>query len=140
MKTFFSILSVPTRPESDEKIAVGLLLSDGIISKFDYSVNKLKVVKELVNESQYNFTENYLKSIEKLNFRNDENEGKQKVVNEQYIGYLSDYNNNVVTFCKPVKIDLVVDEENFSRLFEKFIDSSEAEKINTYVEDHDVKP
>ena len=105
MKTFFSILSVPTKPESDEKIAVGLLFSNGVISKFDYSFNKLKVVKELVNESQYFFIENYFKAIEKHTFRNDENEGKQTVVNEQYIGYLSDYDNNVITFHKPVKID-----------------------------------
>jgi hypothetical protein len=131
MKTFFSILSVPIRQESDEKIAVALLLSDGVISKFDYSLNKLKVVKELVKESRYKFIKNYLKSIEKINFRIEKNEGElnfpeniaiqQSAVNEQYIGYLSDYDNNVITFRKPVKIDLDVNDVNFERLFEKYV-------------------
>jgi len=132
MKTFFSILSVPIRQESDEKIAVGLLLSDGIISKFVYSHNKLKVVKELVTEARYKFIRKYLTSIEKTNFRIDEVSGvinftenaeiQQSAFNEQYISYLSDYNNNIVTFRKPVKIDLSVNDENFVRLFEKYVD------------------
>jgi hypothetical protein len=46
---------------------------------------------------------------------------QQSAVNEQYIGYLSDYDNNVITFRKPVKIDLDVNDVNFERLFEKYV-------------------
>ena len=136
MKTFFSILSVPIRQESEEKIAIGLLLSDGIISRFHYSFNKLKVVKDLVNDSRYKFIRKYLKSIEKINFRIDENNGRiefpenvemqHAVLNEPYIDYLSVYNNNIITFCKPVRIDIPVNEENFIRLFEKYVDVEQA--------------
>jgi hypothetical protein len=132
MKTFFSILSVPIRQESEEKLAIGLLLSNGIISKFHYSINKLKIVKNLVNESRYKFIKRYVKAIGKLNFKIDESNNlifspdtedmQHPVVNEQYIDYLSLYNNNVITFCKPVRIDIAINEENFIRLFEKYID------------------
>jgi len=132
MKTFFSILSIPIRQESGEKIAVGLLLSDGINSRFEYSCSKLKVVKDLVNESRYKFIRKYLRSIEKVNFRIDENKGRidfvknpemqYSYINEPYIDYISVYNNNILVFCKPIRIDISVNEENFIRLFEKYVD------------------
>lgn len=132
METFFSILSVPLRQESEEKIAIGLVLSDSLKSQFHYSSNKLKIVKELLGETRYKFIRRYLKSIEKTNFSSNKQSGKigfsenlhlqNSMMNEPYFEYLSVYNRNIVTFSKPVRIDIEFNDENFLKLFEKYID------------------
>ncbi|MEI6454802.1 MAG: hypothetical protein WCO93_00815 [bacterium] len=131
MKTFFSILSAPIRPESGEQIALGLIMSDGEKSLFDYSLNKLGVIKSLVGEAQHHFIKKYLRSIENVINRVDVNDleiipwlqdQKNVVINEPYIEYLSVYNRNVLSFSKPVRIDMAVIQENFNQLFEKFVD------------------
>lgn len=133
MKTFYCILSVPIRPESDEKIALGLLLSDGQNSIFHYSTNKLRIIGDLVNDEQHKFIKRYLKSIEAVSHKVDGNIDKIQfsessnelnvVLNEPYFEYLSTYNKNVLFFSKPIRIDLPVNEEIYKRLFEKYIDT-----------------
>jgi hypothetical protein len=53
MKAFYSILSAVINSVSGEKISLGLLLSDGNTSIFNYSNNRLSLVNSIVdNESQ----------------------------------------------------------------------------------------
>ena len=102
----------------------------------------MRILKELVTESHYKFIKKYLKSIEKINIGIDEVNGmisfpenaeiQQSAFNEQYIGYLSDYNNNIITFRKPVKIEVPVDDISFLRLFEKYVDT-EKPFVETFV-------
>lgn len=131
MKTFFSILSAPIRPESGEQISLGLILSDGNKSLFNFSVTKLAVIKSLTEDSSYHFIKRYLKAIENVINKVDTDDPtliprihdqKNIVVNEPYIEYLSIYNRNVLSFSKPAKIDVEVTPEKFNQLFEKFID------------------
>lgn len=131
MKTFFSILSVPIRPESGEQIALGLIMSNGETSLFDFSFNKLGVIKSLAGEAQHHFIRKYLRSVENIINRIDLNDSelipwlqdqKNVVVNEPYIEYLSVYNHNVLSFSKPMRVDLTVNDQNFHQLFEKFVD------------------
>jgi hypothetical protein len=131
MKTFFSIFSASIRPESGEQLALGLILSDGETSIFDFSDNKLGILGSLVDVMQHHFIKKYLRSVENVINKVDTNDPdiipwlqdqQNIVVNEPYIEYLSIYNRNVLSFSKPVGIDLAVTPENFQQLFEKFID------------------
>ena len=135
MKTFFSILSASIRPESGEQIALGLILSDGETSIFDFSFNKLSVIISLTTDEQHHFIKKYLKAIENVIHRVDGNDPdmipwlqdqRNVVVNEPYIEYLSVYSRNVLAFSKPIRIDLSVTAVNFHQLFEKFVDRIKA--------------
>lgn len=131
MNTFYSILSAVINPVSGEKISVGLLLSDGNRSLFDFSENWLSLLNSLVDKETKKFIRHYLKSIESVLDKIDLNQeqltildeaGKNLAVNESYIAYLSVYNQNVISFSKPVSIDVKVEEQVFTALFSKFID------------------
>src|SRR6056297_561436 len=131
MKTFYSILSAVINPVSGEKISVGLLLSDGNRSLFDFSENRLSLLNSLIDKETRKFVRQYLKSIESVLNKIDINQeqltildeaGKNLVVNEPYIAYLSVYNQNVISFSKPVSINVKVEKQVFSNLFSKFID------------------
>lgn len=132
MKTFYSILSAAINPSTGEKISVGLLLSDGNRSKFSFSDNRLSLLNGLLDKETRKFLRQYMKSVEKVIEEIDINQaqmsifeetGKNVIINEPYISYLNIYNQNVITFSKPVAIDVPVNEQIFSVLFEKFIDS-----------------
>jgi hypothetical protein len=131
MKTFYSILSAVINPVSGEKISLGMLLSDGNTSLFNFSDTRLSLVGSLIDKENKKFIKQYLKSIEnvinKIDINDDqltifENEGKNLIVNESYIDYLSSYSQNVISFSKPVAIDVNVDQKIFESLFVKFID------------------
>jgi hypothetical protein len=130
MKTFYSILSAVINPSTNENLSLGLLLSDGNNSFFSYSRNRFSILKEMIQPEKKKFIDSYLKSIKKIIDKVDINEiqstilieeGKNIIVNEKYIDYLSVYNNNVITFSKPVSIDVEVRPEIFDKLFARFI-------------------
>jgi hypothetical protein len=131
MKTFYSILSVIINSVSGEKISIGLLLSDGNRSLFAFSENRLSLLSSLVDKETKKFVRQYLKSIESIIKKIDVNQdqltileetGKNLIINEPYISYLSIYNQNVISFSKPVSIDVKIEEKIFSKLFSRFID------------------
>lgn len=131
MKTFYSILSVVINPVSSEKISLGLLLSDGNSSFFRHSQNRLSLIRSVIDSESFKLVSHYLKSIRKVTDKIDVNqdqhtifdqEGKNLIVNESYISYLSDYSHNIISFSKPVAIDLSVNKEIFDKLFVRFIE------------------
>ncbi|MBN2776868.1 MAG: hypothetical protein JXR36_04465 [Bacteroidales bacterium] len=130
MKTFYSILSAVINPISGEKISIGLLLSNGNESIFRCSDNRMAIVSKILNSDSRTFIKNYIKSIESVIKRidiNDDssnifyNEGKNVIVNEPYIEYLSRYSKNVISFSKPTSIDVDVVGSVYDSLFAKFI-------------------
>lgn len=131
MKTFYSILSVVINPVSSEKISLGLLLSDGNTSFVGHSKNRLSLIRSVIDKESYTLVKQYLQSINAVINEIDINrnqrtifgqEGKNLIVNESYINYLSDYSRNVISFSKPVAIDLPVKQEIFDNLFVRFIE------------------
>lgn len=137
MKTFYSILSVNIRPEINERLSLGLLMICGEKVLFRHSSSKLSVIQKLISKDVYKATQNYLKLIESSvasneTFSSNKNEFQFKIENkydrlfsEQYIEYLSRYNNNLISFSKPNFIDLDANEQIFNLLFNKFIDIEE---------------
>ncbi len=134
METFYSILSVTLRPEIDEKLSVGIVLIGKNKVFFYSSSNKLIALKKLVSQNVYNGIKHSIKLIEKgFNIKQREYYNPQQVLeldiksksdvfNYNYIDYLSRYNNNIITFSKPVEINVEYSVELFHNLFQKFVD------------------
>jgi hypothetical protein len=121
MNSFYSILTVPIRPSSQEQLNIGLLLFDERNLVFKFSNRKLDFIKKLLPENSFNLLKSYVFGLaEKLN--SSENERwKSKFSSTEFIGYLSNYNNNLITFSKPTAIELEANDVNYKALFERFI-------------------
>jgi len=138
MKTFYSILSINIRPEINERLSIGLLMICGEKVLFRHSASKLSVIQKLISKDVYKATQNYLKLVEtsvtsneaissnKNEFRFKIESKYDRLFSEQYIEYLSRYNNNLISFSKPNFVDLEANEQIFRLLFNKFIDIEEA--------------
>lgn len=137
MKSFYSILSVYIKPEIDEHLSVGLIMIHGEKVFFHYSKPKLSLIQQLLGKNRYKATLNYLKLVKKsvdenknsIDHRNDllslDTKTKySRLFSEQYIEYLSRYNNNLVTFSKPQLIELEANNLVFEKLFKKLVDSA----------------
>ena len=137
MKPFYSIIYAVIRPEIDEKISVGIILLDENQVSLSISENKLSSLKKTVSKNYLNSIKFSLSLIEKsfiLKQSSSNNpqrilelkvKDKSNVFNYSYIEYLSRYNNNVLTFSKPIEINLKITNDLFLTLFHKFVDKYE---------------
>jgi len=125
MKTFYSILYCTIRPNVEERVSIGLFIGNERTCKFQFSNEKLLVIKGLFTESAFNMLKISLKSLQKLSV-----ECETDVLNsyrgastlkEQYFSYLSKYSNNLLTYSQPKAIDIHLNQNIFEKLFEKFI-------------------
>lgn len=130
MKTLFSILYVPISATLDEKVSIGLVMSDGEQQFFKYSHSKLNAIKGLLDNESYIILKSYLKSLEKeINTVTESGKelfsagitSKAKWVSNSYISYLSKYSNNLLQFSEPKFIDVPLTEITFRKVFEKYI-------------------
>jgi len=130
MRTIFSILYIPISATLDEKVSIGLVMSNGEEHFFKYSHQKLQAIKGLLNNESYLILKTYLKSLEKeINITEENNNNlfsidiasKAKWVNHSYISYLSKYSNNLLQFSEPKFIDVSLSNAIYRRVFEKYI-------------------
>ncbi|WP_299672257.1 hypothetical protein [uncultured Polaribacter sp.] len=130
MKTIYSILYVNLNTTLNERVSIGVVVSNGIKNYFKYSIEKLSAFKGILNNERYGLIKNYLKSIEKqigassVNISSqlfEKKEFQNNWVNESYLTYLSKYSNNIVQFSLPKSIDVELNSNNFKRIFEKYI-------------------
>jgi hypothetical protein len=130
MKTLLSILYVPISATLDEKVSIGLIMSNGEHQIFKYSQTKLTAIKGLLDNESNNILKSYLKSLEKeINVVTDcgnelfsiEMKSKANWVSNSYISYLSKYSNNLLQFSEPKFIDVPLSEVTFKKVFEKYI-------------------
>lgn len=120
MKSFYSILTVPIRPSSQEQLTIGLLLVDDRNLLFKFSARKLEFIKKLLPENSFNLLKSYIFGLaEKLT--SEDERMRIKFSKTEFVSYLSNYNSNLLIFSKPTPIELDVTDENFRKLFEKFI-------------------
>ena len=136
MKTIYSILSAQIRPEVQEKITLGLLLASEGKVFFNYSHGKLKALKQLLSDNSYSILRSTLKNIEQNALMESEQSGRSegqpvfasdmmhKLFSEEYINYLSKYNNNVISFSAPKPILVQATQEIFQKLYQQFIDDT----------------
>ena len=130
MNTLFSILYVPISATLEEKVSIGLIMSDGEQHFFKYSQSKLQAIKGLLDNESLSILKAYLKSLEKeINvIVTNENKlfsmdipSKANWINSSYISYLSRYSNNLIQFSAPKSIDITLTESTYKRVFEKYI-------------------
>jgi len=125
MKTFYSILYCTIRPNLDEKVSIGLFMGNDNECRFEYSADKLAVIKDLFSEAAYNSIKLHLRSLSRLSqdCTNDSLHAHKghRIFREDYFGYLSRYAQNLVTYSEPTRIDVELGDQVFQKLFEKFI-------------------
>jgi len=134
MRTFYSILYTTLNTALNERVSMGLLMSNGENNIFKFSQDKLTATKGLLELESYNFIKKYLQSLEKdINtkeaakgiFKN-EAIGKDWT-DESYIRYLAKYSNNLIQFSEPKTIDINYNLENYKKVFEKYIHAYQQE-------------
>ena len=130
MRTIYSILYINLNTTLNERVSIGVLVSNGLKNYFKYSTEKLSAFKSILNNERYGLVKNYLRSIEREIGFNDiktssqlfgNREFKNDWVNESYLTYLSKYSNNIVQFSLPKTIDVELNDINYKRIFEKYI-------------------
>ncbi len=132
--TFYSILTAIIRPEIQERIAVGLLLMGKEGVYFNYSTNKLAAVRTILHDTDYRLFKDYLQMVEskatEMALENGQIsfDKKDNVFNEEYINYLSRYNNNMLGFTPVKSIDMPATGEVFDKLFARYIDDVDQPK------------
>lgn len=140
MKTFYTILSFNIKPEINERLSIALIMICGEKVFFRYSPYKLFIIQKLTNKETHKATQTYLKLIEeavsskkafysKADLLEIKAESKyDRLFSEQYIEYLSRYNNNLVSFTSPNFIELEGTDHLFDLLYNKFIGDFDNEK------------
>lgn len=140
MKTFYTILSFNIKPEINERLSIALIMICGEKVFFRYSPYKLSIIQKLTNKETLKATQTYLKLIEeavyskkafysKADLLEIKAESKyDRLFSEQYIEYLSRYNNNLVSFTSPNFIELEGTDHLFDLLYYKFIGDFDNEK------------
>lgn len=129
MKTIYSILYVTLNASLNERVSMGLLMSNGEQHVFDFSSEKLLAIKGIINPNGYQLVKAYFKNISRsINNDSISNEhlfnnlsSKRNWISEGYISYLSKYSNNLIQFSEAKVIDIELNHSNFNKLFEKYI-------------------
>ncbi len=129
METIYSIVYITLNTTLDERISIGVIMTNGLEYYFNYSSEKLLAVKNILDDAKYTVIKNYLKSIEKeIGFdKATENQllyqdaYKTAWVTEEYLSYLSNYSNNIIHFSTPKKIDIDLNSLNYKKIFEKYV-------------------
>jgi hypothetical protein len=131
MKTYFTIVSISTKPFLGEKIGIGLLCLSPSGNFFHFSSEKFKLISKLLPIEAKSLALNSLKEIEStvLSVVDGESQlvGATKFSNvtESYINYLHRYNTNLIQFSKVETIDLELNELVFQKMVQKYIYSNE---------------
>jgi hypothetical protein len=143
MKAFFSIIYLPLNSNLQEKISIGLVMSNGEKSIFKVSNPKLHVIKGLISPNRFSILKNYFNNImneiePKVDeFRLDiKSEISNNWLNESYFSYLNRYSNNLVIYSEPRNIDTDVNLESFKAIFNKYVFEFD-EEINI-IKDEDI--
>lgn len=131
MATHYSIVFITPNAAIQERIAVGLLLFSNSEYFFRYSHERLALTKHLLGKDQYKLISESLKSLDQKLVKQMEEESK--ITNAlllpqakidftvQYIGYLSNYKNNLITYSTPLPIAVEPTKDNFDRLFQRLV-------------------
>ena len=125
MKSHYSILRFINSPLSGENIAIWLIAISEDQVRFKFSNEKVSLVKKL-NPDSFDltiFTINKIQeSINSAKIKVDELIGHENIFTKDYIQRLSEYNNGILQFDKPVAINIKFDKSFFESFFSKYIE------------------
>lgn len=118
MTDFYSILYANTNVSTGERFGIGLLMRIEEKVYFQYSVEKLRLLKGLYKDATYALLKSYLKSLQQ---EIAEDTNIHNLLNSDYISYLSKYANNLITFSPPTSFNIKNSSDLFKRLYNKYI-------------------
>ncbi len=134
MASYLSVISAVIRPEIKEKVSIGLLLIGDDKLYLGFSKNKLEVVSQLLPEDVFRGLRFNVKNFQQVAADNEGNRTlftshltvvenlQHTIFSESYLGYLSNYKNNVISVSEPNSIAIAPNQEVFERLFKKMVD------------------
>jgi len=124
MKSFYSIVRFYSNSLSKENIAIGLLMiSDGKLF-FRFSEDKIDFVSKLNPSSSklLNFSLSQIKnSLIEPTLKHEKLIVDDELFNLSYLERLSNYNNGILQFDKPILINQTYNEDKFNSFFSKYI-------------------
>lgn len=122
MKNFYTILKLSPNIATEDSVAIGVLLFDGVKISCFFSDKKRRLANNLFNDKNVNLNFIVGQIIEKCNSVNlDKNELKlfykfDKLSDSSYFDYLNNYSNGIIQFSKPVGIYDEIDDSFFEKL------------------------
>lgn len=132
MSTFYSVIFASVNPILSERLAIGLVLTDGQKRWFRYSKSKLSLMRGFFGNDAFRLLKTALRNIEivasdQVN-RVDKNyqhlhqtSDQQNPFTIDYLHYLSKYSNSTLTFTEPIKLDIYASDDLFNQLYSEFI-------------------
>jgi len=124
MKNVLVPISVRLNNLTDDLITVGLLAFNENSSFYDFSYEKLKIVKSFLDKNSIDFLDDALKSMSTTFLKEakiNEIAYLDKILNEKYIDYLSKYSNGIVKFGEPKGFATELNNESYLKAFRSFV-------------------
>jgi hypothetical protein len=122
MKNFYSILNLSPNIATQDSVAIGFLLFDGLKFRYYFSERKKRIAKTLLNDKNVNVNFIVNQIIEKCNAINSDKEEMKffykfdKLSEMAYFEYLSKYSNGLLQFSKPNLINNKIDDVSYEKL------------------------
>lgn len=133
MKTIYSLLYVNLNAALDERVCIGIVMTNGEEHYYKYSTKKLGYISHLLSTEKLSYIEQYLQSLgqdislssamDDLLF--DTKSYAENWVREEYLTYLSKNSNNIISFDSPKSILLPCTEDTLKVLFTKYVFESD---------------
>jgi hypothetical protein len=124
MNSFYNILKIAKDPNSNDSISIGLIAFSNDRYFFQFSAKKMKMAKILLSDNSdiVEYFENQI--VSKLSSLNKSIESaksslfsSEKLLTADYFNYLNRYCNNLIQFSKPYPLNIVIDYQDFNKLF-----------------------
>ena len=119
MKTYYSIISAQIRPEINENLTIGLILIGDKGSHSTISMNKIEVIKKLLSFDRFYGLWDIVLGITKM-----KDEQVKTVFTFDQLSALHKTDNNIITYSEPAYIDIEATEENFKKMYCKYVDEN----------------
>lgn len=132
MKNVLVPISVRLDNFTEDTITVGLLAFNDHVRFYDFSFEKLKIAKYILDENSMVYLEGALKSLKnsfvverkekELTFTDD-------LFNDKYIDYLSKYSRGLVKMGEPKGFAMELNEISFHKAFKSFVGADPGKMI-----------
>ncbi|MEB2786377.1 hypothetical protein [Algoriphagus persicinus] len=122
MISTYSIVFTPFSAISNERVNLGLLMiNEHGNTMFRYSSEKLSFIRNLLSGAAAKLIKSNLTTLS-TKFSENKNEFFPiQDLSVDFMQYLADYSNNLISFTPPKSIDLELNENNFNKLFQKLV-------------------
>lgn len=129
MISYYTIMYAAIRHEIDEKISIGIIVSDGESVKVKFSKEKKKLVRKILHKTLFQNINYATQAIEnaavEFNTKStDSFASKYNIFSKEHLEYLNIYNNDAIAYSKPIQVDIALSDALLDRLFKDYIDDS----------------